>query len=88
MDVDTSHRSRVSPIASTRRNRGDANRSRASINASEASVSHPVNDNLAYLLVEGVEAEKGPILGAPEDLSLLVGFNTYVVAAIWNGRVL
>lgn len=32
--------------------------------------------NLVYLLAKGVEAEEGPIPGAPEDSSLLVSFNT------------
>jgi len=51
-------------------------------------MSHPVDDNIAYLLAEGVEAEVGLISGAPEDLSLLMSFNTHVAATIWDGRVL
>lgn len=81
MDAGTSRRSHVPSTTSTRRNHGDANRSRASTDASKASVS-PVNDNVAYLLAEGVKAEVGLIPRAPEDPSLLVNFNTHVVVVI------
>lgn len=77
MDAGTSRKSRVSPMASTRRNRGDANMSRASTDAPKASVSRrsvsrssvslSIDDNLAYLLTEGVKADEGPIPKAPED---------------------
>lgn len=103
MDAGASHRSRVPPTASARRNRSDANKSRAATDAEEASVSHRsvsspsasrpsvshlVDDNITYLLAEGVEANEGPILGALENPSLLVSYNTHVDVAIWNGQVL
>lgn len=58
MDVGISRRSRVSPTASMIKNHGGTNRLRTSTDASEASVCHPVDDNLAYLLTEGVEVEE------------------------------
>lgn len=87
-DAGTSSRSHVPPTASTRRNRSGANRSRASTDALEALMSCPMDDNLAYLLSEGVEADEGPIPGTPKDPLLLVSFKTHVAVAIWIGQIL
>lgn len=67
MDSGTSRTSREPSTTSARRNLG-ANRSRASTDESEASMSRPVDNNLAYLLVKEAKAEEGPISRAPEDL--------------------
>lgn len=83
MDASAFRISRVPPTASARRNHS-ANRSRASTDAPEALVSHPVDDNWAYLLIEEAEAKEGSIPGAPEDPSLLLNFNTHIATAIWK----